>query len=53
MVFQIETGAGARPSLIAGGGRYDRLIKALSAGERDVPAVGAAIDTGNLAILVR
>jgi ATP phosphoribosyltransferase regulatory subunit len=33
---------------VAGGGRYDGLIAALSGGSRDVPAVGAAIHTERL-----
>jgi ATP phosphoribosyltransferase regulatory subunit len=48
MVFQLEIeGAGAAGE-IAGGGRYDGLIRALSAGARDTPAIGAAIHTERL-----
>jgi ATP phosphoribosyltransferase regulatory subunit len=48
MVFQLEIeGAGIRGQ-IAGGGRYDGLIRALSGGSRDVPAVGAAVHTERL-----
>lgn len=48
MVFQIEIGGGGIAGQIAGGGRYDGLIRALSGGKRDVPAVGAAIHTERL-----
>ncbi len=43
MVFQIEIEGAGVAGQIAGGGRYDGLIGALSRGERHVPAVGAAI----------
>jgi len=48
MVFQIEMEGAVVPGQIAGGGRYDGLIGALSHGEHDVPAVGAAIHTERL-----
>ncbi len=48
MVFQIETASAGHGGRIAGGGRYDRLIRALSGGRRDVPAVGAALHTERL-----
>ena len=48
MVFQIEIEGGGVAGEIAGGGRYDGLIRALSGGKRDVPAVGAAIHTERL-----
>jgi ATP phosphoribosyltransferase regulatory subunit len=53
MVFQIEVeGAGVRGH-IAGGGRYDGIIAALSSGHRNAPAVGAAIHTERLLAAVR
>ena len=48
MVFQIEIEGCGIAGQIAGGGRYDGLIRALSGGRRDVPAVGAAIHTERL-----
>ncbi len=48
MVFQIEIEGAGMAGQIAGGGRYDGLISALSGGKRDVPAVGAAIHTERL-----
>ena len=48
MVFQIEIEGAGIAGQIAGGGRYDGLIRALSGGKRDVPAVGAAIHTERL-----
>jgi ATP phosphoribosyltransferase regulatory subunit len=45
MVFQIEIEGEGIAGQIAGGGRYDSLIRALSGGGRDIPAVGAAIHT--------
>ncbi|HZV20575.1 MAG TPA: ATP phosphoribosyltransferase regulatory subunit [Hyphomicrobiales bacterium] len=48
MVFQIEIEGAGIPGQIAGGGRYDGLVKAMSQGRRDVPAVGAAIHTERL-----
>jgi ATP phosphoribosyltransferase regulatory subunit len=48
MVFQIEIEGGGVAGHIAGGGRYDGLIRALSGGSRDVPAVGAAVHTERL-----
>ncbi|MBI4723805.1 MAG: ATP phosphoribosyltransferase regulatory subunit [Rhodomicrobium sp.] len=51
MVFEIEAAGVA--GQIAGGGRYDGLICALSAQRRDVPAVGAAIHTERLLAAAR
>jgi ATP phosphoribosyltransferase regulatory subunit len=48
MVFQIEIEGLGVAGQIAGGGRYDGLIRALSGGGRDVPAVGAAVHTERL-----
>jgi ATP phosphoribosyltransferase regulatory subunit len=48
MVFQVEVEGQGVAGQIAGGGRYDGLIRALSGGSRDVPAVGAAIHTERL-----
>jgi len=48
MVFQVEAGGADIAGQIAGGGRYDGLIRALSGGHHDVPAVGAAIHTERL-----
>jgi ATP phosphoribosyltransferase regulatory subunit len=48
MVFQIEIEGAEIAGQIAGGGRYDGLIRALSGGSRDVPAVGAAVHTERL-----
>jgi ATP phosphoribosyltransferase regulatory subunit len=53
MVFQIEVGGGGIAGQIAGGGRYDRLIHALSAGSYDVPAAGSAIHTERLLAAAR
>jgi ATP phosphoribosyltransferase regulatory subunit len=47
-VFQIEIEGAGITGQIAGGGRYDGLIGALSLGARNVPAVGAAIHTERL-----
>ncbi len=47
LVFQIEAGQGDRASPIAGGGRYDGLLRSLGA-SAEVPAVGAAIHTERL-----
>ncbi len=48
MVFQIEIDGAGVAGQIAGGGRYDELMRALSHGAHDVPAVGAAIHTERL-----
>jgi ATP phosphoribosyltransferase regulatory subunit len=48
MVFRIDAAGVERQ--IAGGGRYDGLIHALSGGASDVPAVGAAIHTERLLV---
>ncbi len=48
MVFQIEIEGAGIAGQIAGGGRYDGLIRALSGAACDVPAVGAAIHTERL-----
>jgi ATP phosphoribosyltransferase regulatory subunit len=48
MVFQIEIEGEGISGQMAGGGRYDGLISALSGGSHDVPAVGAAIHTERL-----
>ena len=48
MVFQLEIEGEGIAGQIAGGGRYDGLIRALSGGRRDVPAVGAALHTERL-----
>jgi ATP phosphoribosyltransferase regulatory subunit len=48
MVFQLEIDGAGVSGEIAGGGRYDGLIAALSRGARDVPAVGAALHTERL-----
>jgi ATP phosphoribosyltransferase regulatory subunit len=48
MVFQIEIEGAGIAGQIAGGGRYDGLVRALSDGVYDVPAVGAAIHTERL-----
>jgi ATP phosphoribosyltransferase regulatory subunit len=47
MVFQIETGVGVAGQ-IGGGGRYDGLVRAVSRGVYNVPAVGAALHTERL-----
>lgn len=46
-VFEVVTPALGRRSPVAGGGRYDHLLKAVGAPE-DVPAVGAAVHTDRL-----
>lgn len=48
MVFQIEIEGAGVAGQIAGGGRYDRLIGALSRGAHEIPAVGAALHTERL-----
>ncbi len=53
MVFQIEIEGQGVAGQIAGGGRYDGLIRALSGGKRDVPAVGAALHTERLLAAAR
>ncbi len=53
MVFQIEVEGLGIAGQIAGGGRYDGLIRALSGGKRDVPAVGAALHTERLLTAAR
>jgi len=53
LVFQIEVEGAGRAGEIAGGGRYDGLIGALSENRRDVPAVGAAIHTERLLATIR
>jgi len=53
MVFQIEAEGHGIAGQIAGGGRYDGLIRALSGGKRDVPAVGAALHTERLLAAAR
>lgn len=53
MVFQIEIEGEGIAGEIAGGGRYDGLIRALSGGKRDVPAVGAALHTERLLAAAR
>lgn len=46
-VFEVVTPCLGRKSPVAGGGRYDRLLKAVGAPD-DVPAVGAAVHTDRL-----
>lgn len=46
-VFEVINPNLGRKSPIAGGGRYDHLVKAVGA-EQDVPAVGAAVHTDRL-----
>jgi len=46
-VFQIELPGRGVPGQIAGGGRYDGLLRAIGA-EQDAPAVGSAIHTERL-----
>lgn len=46
-VFQIEIPGQGRSGQIAGGGRYDDLLKSLGA-PREIPAVGSAIHTERL-----
>ncbi len=41
LVFEVRHGAGRDESVVAGGGRYDGLVRALG-GPRDVPALGFA-----------
>ncbi|MGA7328596.1 MAG: ATP phosphoribosyltransferase regulatory subunit [Rhodomicrobium sp.] len=53
LVFQIEVEGAGHAGQIAGGGRYDGLIRALSENRRDVPAVGAAIHTERLLAAIR
>lgn len=53
MVFQLETEGAGITGQIAGGGRYDGLIRALSGGSHDVPAVGAAVHTERLLAAAR
>ena len=48
MVFQIEIDGAGVAGQIAGGGRYDGLIHALSHGMHNIPAVGAALHTERL-----
>ncbi len=48
--FEIQTGALGAQSAVAGGGRYDGLVRAL--GGPDVPAIGFAIGFDRLAELV-
>ena len=51
-VFEVVAPALGPASPIAGGGRYDGLLKAVGAGQ-DVPAVGGAIHTERLLAAVR
>ncbi len=46
-VFEVVLPKLGRASPVAGGGRYDRLLKQVGA-PRDVPAVGAAVHTERL-----
>lgn len=46
-VFEVVTTGLGRRSPVAGGGRYDHLLKAVGAPE-DVPAVGAAVHTDRI-----
>jgi ATP phosphoribosyltransferase regulatory subunit len=46
-VFEVITPELGRKSPVAGGGRYDRLLKAVGA-PKNVPAVGAAVHTDRL-----
>ncbi len=46
-VFEVVTQGLGRRSPVAGGGRYDHLLKAVGA-PQDVPAVGAAVHTDRL-----
>lgn len=50
-VFQIEKSDMGVEGQIAGGGRYDHLLKSLGF-EREIPAIGAAIHLDRLAALV-
>lgn len=47
-VFQIEIEVAGIAGNIAGGGRYDAMLRAISGGAVDTPAVGAAIHTERL-----
>ncbi|MHA1165977.1 MAG: ATP phosphoribosyltransferase regulatory subunit [Alphaproteobacteria bacterium] len=51
-VFQIEIPGKDRSGQIAGGGRYDDLLKSLGA-PKEIPAVGSAIHTERLLAAVR
>jgi ATP phosphoribosyltransferase regulatory subunit len=51
-VFEVMAPLHGPASPVAGGGRYDGLLKAVGA-ERDVPAVGGAIHTERLLAAVR
>jgi ATP phosphoribosyltransferase regulatory subunit len=51
-VFEVSTVAGGERVVVASGGRYDGLIKAVD-GVRDTPAVGAAIYMDRLLSAVR
>ena len=51
LVFQIEAG-GDKASPIAGGGRYDSLLRSVGA-RAEVPAVGSAIHTERLLACVK
>jgi ATP phosphoribosyltransferase regulatory subunit len=53
MVFQIEIDSAGFAGQIAGGGRYDGLIHALSRGAHNIPAVGAALHTERLLAAAR
>ncbi|MGC2397174.1 MAG: ATP phosphoribosyltransferase regulatory subunit [Rhodomicrobium sp.] len=53
MVFQIEIDSAGVACQIAGGGRYDGLIHALSRGMHNIPAVGAALHTERLLAAAR
>ena len=53
MVFQIEIDSAGVAGQIAGGGRYDGLIHALSRGMHNIPAVGAALHTERLLAAAR
>jgi ATP phosphoribosyltransferase regulatory subunit len=53
MVFQIEIDGAGVAGQIAGGGRYDGLIHALSRGTHNIPAVGAALHTERLLAAAR
>jgi ATP phosphoribosyltransferase regulatory subunit len=52
LVFQIEAGPVGTASPVAGGGRYDGLLRSLGA-PIEVPAVGAAINTERLLAAVK
>jgi ATP phosphoribosyltransferase regulatory subunit len=53
MVFQVEIDSAGVAGQIAGGGRYDGLIHALSRGTHNIPAVGAALHTERLLAAAR